>query len=237
MTKKNTVTRRAALGGTIATAAGVVLAGAGSANAACGSCGSDKKHTHEVPMFKNEDFYDADGNFLPDKARQAYYDLFERFGYPNPEPQQKLMWLQDFGLGDFVHVGMAGVLWFNDKENKFFGHEIYLLPGQQIVEHKHVKTKDAAAKMEAWHVRHGMVYSLGEGPETKPMPIKLPKSQEKFRTISKATRVMPGELASLNRPEAFHFLIAGPEGAIATEYATYHDGNALRFANPAASLE
>jgi hypothetical protein len=236
MTKKNTVTRRQALGGSIATAAGIVLASAGSADAGCGSCGSKKKHSHEVPMPKNEDFYDADGNFLVEKARQAYYEMFKRFGYPNPEPQQKLMWVQDFGMGDFVRAGMAGVFWVNDKENNFFGHDIYLLPGQQIPEHKHLKTKDAGAKIEAWHVRHGMVYSLGEGAETKPMPIELPKSQEKFRTIGKATRVMPGELASLNRGEAFHFLIAGPEGAIATEYATYHDGDGLRFANPNAKL-
>ena len=72
--------------------------------------------------------------------------MFHRFGYPNPEPQKKAMWIQDFGMGDFVHAGMAGVFWFNDKENNYFGHEIYLLPGQQIPEHKHMKTKDAVAK-------------------------------------------------------------------------------------------
>jgi len=231
MTKTNIITRREALGGGVAVAAGIVLAGTG-----CGSRGSDEKHTQEVPMPKNEDFYDADGKFLPDKAQQAYYDMFERFGYPNPEPQKKLMWVHDFGMGDFVHAGMAGVFWFNDKENNFFGHEIYLLPGQQIPEHKHMKTEDAVAKREAWQVRHGMIYCLGEGPETKPMPIELPESQEKSRTVGNATRVMPGEVNSLNRAEAFHFMIAGPEGAIVTEYATYHDGNGLRFANPGAKL-
>ena len=231
MTKKNIITRREALGGGIAATAGVVLAAAG-----CGSRASEEKQTHEVPMPKNEDFYDADGKFLPDKARQAYYDMFKRFGYPNPEPQQKLMWVQDFGMGDFVHAGMAGVFWFNDKENNYFGHDIYLLPGQQIPEHKHVKTKDAVAKMEAWHVRHGEIHCFGEGPETKPCPVKLPESQEKIRTVKNATRVMPGEVLELNRAEAFHFMIAGPEGAIVSEFATYHDGDALRFANPKVTL-
>ena len=205
MMKRNGITRREAAG--------------------CGTCGP-KKRGRKVPKLSNADFY-KDGKFLVDKARQAYYDMFKRFHYPNPEPQQELMWVQDFGLGDFVHVGMAGVFWFNDKENNYFGHEIYLLPGQQIPEHKHVKTKDAVAKMEAWHVRHGMIHCLGEGPETKPMPIELPKN---------AIRVLPGEVNSLNRAEAFHFMIGGPEGAIVSEYATYHDGNALRFANPGAKL-
>ncbi|HYW80451.1 MAG TPA: hypothetical protein VE890_12785 [Thermoguttaceae bacterium] len=226
---KKVLTRREAVGAGIVTAAGVVLGKATSAEAASGS-------SAKVPMPKNEDFYDADGKFLEDKARQAYYDMFERFGYPNPKPQQELMWVQDFGMGDFVGAGMAGVFWFNDKENNYFGHDIYLLPGQQIPEHKHLKTADAVAKMEAWHVRHGEIHCFGEGPETKPCPVKLPKSQEPHRTVGNACRVLPGEVNSLNRAEAFHFMIAGPEGAIVTEYATYHDGNGLRFANPNATL-
>jgi len=31
-------------------------------------------------------------------------------------------------------------------------------------------------------------------------------------------------------------MVAGPEGAIVTEYATYHDMAALRFTNPKAKL-
>jgi len=226
MTKKNGITRRQAVGGGIAAAAGLVLAQPSDA----------KAHDHKVPKLTNEQFYDKDGKFLADKARQAYYDMFARFHYPNPKPQQELMWVQDFGMGDFIHAGMAGVFWFNDKENNYFGHDIYLLPGQQIPEHKHLKTEDAVAKREAWHVRHGMIYCLGTGPETKPMPVKLPESQEKTRTVKNCCRVMPGEVNSLNEAEAFHFMIAGPEGAIVTEYATYHDGAGLRFANPKATL-
>jgi len=229
--KKNVLTRREAVGAGIVTAAGVVFGKAASAEADCGTC-----HSAKVPMPKNADFYDAAGTFLADKARQAYYDMFKRFGNPNPKAQQELMWVQDFGMGDFVGAGMAGVFWFNDKENNYFGHDIYLLPGQQIPEHKHLKTENAVAKMEAWHVRHGMIHCFGEGPETKPCPVKLPKSQEATRTVGHAIRVLPGEVASLNRAEAFHFMIAGPEGAVVTEYATYHDGDGLRFANPNGKL-
>jgi hypothetical protein len=39
-------------------------------------------------------------------------------------------------------------------------------------------------------------------------------------------------MAALNRPGAKHFLIAGPQGAIATEFATYHADAGLRFTNP-----
>ena len=37
---------------------------------------------------------------------------------------------------------------------------------------------------------------------------------------------------ALNRETAKHFMLAGPEGAIVTEYATFHDNDGLRFTNP-----
>ncbi len=55
----------------------------------------------------------------------------------------------DFNLGDFENVGMAGIFWVNDPEYKYLGHEIYLLPGQMIAEHKHVVT-EYPAKFESW---------------------------------------------------------------------------------------
>lgn len=32
--------------------------------------------------------------------------------------------------------------------------------------------------------------------------------------------------------ETWHFMMGGSEGAIVTEFATYHDGNGLRFSVP-----
>lgn len=233
--ERHGITRREAVGAGLVSAASVVLGRTGlAAETAATEKPAAKKIKVEMP--NNADFYDAAGKFLPDKARQAYYDMFKRFRFPNPEPQQKLMWVQDFGLGDFVHAGMAGVFWINDKENKYFGHDIYLLPGQQIPEHAHMKTPDSLPKMEAWHCRYGKIWCFGEGEETKPCPVKLPESQESCRTCKHCQLVLPGEVYALNRPEAFHFMIAGPEGAIVSEYATYHDGAGLKFSNPKAKL-
>ena len=35
---------------------------------------------------------------------------------------------------------MGGIFWVNDPEYGYFAHAIYLLPGQMIPEHAHVKT-------------------------------------------------------------------------------------------------
>ena len=182
---------------------------------------------------RNEDFYDADGVLLDDKARGAYYDMMERFGYPiAPRLKSEEFWAIDFGLGDFVNVGMAGMFWVNDATYKYFGHEIYLLPGQMIVEHGHMQAGDVPPKMEAWQVRHGMIYTFAEGAETVPCPVQTPASQADFITAKHVKAVQIGEVGALNRPTAMHFMLAGPEGAIVTEYANFHDNAALRFTNP-----
>jgi len=181
----------------------------------------------------NKTFYKADGAFDAAKAKYAYYEMMKRFGYPVYDKlKTDDFWAIDFGLNDFVNVGMAGIFWCNDKKDGYFGHEIYLLPGQMIVEHAHVATPEAKPKMEAWQVRYGMIYTFGEGDETTPCPVQLPESQAKYITVKNCKVLKAGEIAALNRAEAKHFMIAGPEGAIVTEYATYHDNVGLRFTNP-----
>jgi hypothetical protein len=42
----------------------------------------------------------------------------------------------------------------------------------------------------------------------------------------------PGEIRTLNRVTAKHFMMGGTAGAIVSEYATFHDNDGLRFTNP-----
>jgi D-lyxose ketol-isomerase len=185
----------------------------------------------KIPKYKNEDFY-KDGKFQADKAKQAYFDLMTAYGYPIPSSLRTNMWATDFGLGDFVNAGMGGIFWVNFQETGYFAHEIYLLPGQMIVEHAHVATPKGKPKMESWHVRYGSIYTLGEEGEPLPASLRLPQSQIPFITVSKCAHLLPGDIRTLNRPTAKHFMIAGPEGAIVSEYASFHDGDGLRFTNP-----
>ncbi|MFW6114327.1 MAG: hypothetical protein ACOC7K_01150 [bacterium] len=39
-----------------------------------------------------------------------------------------------------------------------------------------------------------------------------------------------------NRLTAWHFMVAGPEGALVTENGTFHDVDGLRLSNPKAIL-
>ncbi len=185
----------------------------------------------------NQDFYKADGSFDTDKAKQAYYDMMVYHNYPIvPRLKGEEFWAVDFGLGQFTEVGMAGIFWVNNQEGNYFGHEIYLLPGQMIPEHSHKRTAAAGPKMEAWQVRHGSVRIYSTGEPTPGVTDRIPPIHRDIAAARTEKELLPGEVGMLNEAQAMHWMIGGPEGGIVTEYATYHDGDGLRFTHPKVSL-
>lgn len=209
---------------------------------ACSSNPVDKKEQVLEVNYKNEaimmkikktDFY-KDGAFDKVAAKEAYFDLMKYYGVPvTPILKTDQFWVSDFAQKDFTTVGMGGIFWVNNVEHGYFGHDIYLLPGQMLVEHKHHPVGEVPAKMETWQVRHGSAYFFGEGEATDPMPVTIPQSQidNGGANCRKATLLEEGGLLTLNRIGAWHYIIAGPNGAIISEYATPHHGDALEFAN------
>ena len=178
--------------------------------------------------YTNADFY-KDGKFQENVAKEAMKDMFAFYDVPYTDFMAKEMWVTDFGLGDFENVGMGGIFWVNDKEHGYFAHAIYLLPGQMIPEHAHVKT-DAPAKHESWMVEKGWVYNaseIGEATEAPAIPAGHGPIKSKNFTVQKV-----GDILRLKKMESFHFMMAGPEGAIVDEWACYHDDAGLRFTNP-----
>ena len=184
------------------------------------------------------DYYYKDGKFSDEAGRAAYKELFDFHRYSLGESvlKSKDFWVLEFGLGDFSNVGMAGIFFVNDKEHNYFGHAIYLLPGQMIAEHKHLPAEGMAAKHECWQVQHGQIWTFAEGGTAADLPsdVKLPESQDGIITSFKTKKLVVGDMDFLSALEAPHFMMAGPEGAIVMEYASYHSGDGLRFINPKA---
>lgn len=202
---------------------------------------SNEKETKKVT---NADFY-TDGKFDAEKGKQAYIDLMKKLNAPVYKrylEQPGFLWAVDFAQGDFVSFGMGGVFWTNNRDKQYFAHEIFLLPGQSIAEHCHKPTEDEKGplqcKHETWHVRYGSVYgfsevgepNLDEFPEVKAM---LAKCQiDHLHSFHVEKWEADGYEHPLPKDETWHFMMGGPEGAIVSEYATYHDGNGLRFSCP-----
>jgi hypothetical protein len=198
--------------------------------AAC--CPKTEQKTVMKPYTKkytNADFY-KDGKIQSEIAKKAYLDMLDYYGVPFSPTLKAGIWMTDFNLGDFENVGMAGIFWLNDSVHGYFGHEIYLLPNQMIPEHFHLAT-NFPAKFESWKVGHGWSYNFGIGEPTANPPA-LPTSQKGYITSLNFVRQDVDEVVPLKKIGTPHFLLAGDNGAIITEYATYHDGAGLRFTNP-----
>ena len=175
-----------------------------------------------------------DGKFQQDVAMEAMKDMFAFYGVPFTELMAKDMWVTDFGLGDFENVGMGGIFWVNDPEYGYFAHAIYLLPGQMIPEHAHVKTK-FPAKHESWMVEKGWVYNFSEVGDETPNAPAIPATHGAIKSKNFVVQNV-GDVLRLKKLETFHFMMAGPEGAIVDEWACYHDNDGLRFTNTKAAL-
>lgn len=189
----------------------------------------DSQAAPYVKKYTNKDFY-KDGKLQADVALKAYEEMLGHYGIKLSKFMRDNLWITDFELGDFENVGMAGFFWVNDMEHGYFAHEIYLLPGQMITEHRHVAT-DQPAKHESWMVNKGFVYNFSTGEETPNGP-ELPKCQDGFITAKHFVKQNPGEILALNGIGEPHFMMAGENGACVFEFANYHDGNGLRFTNP-----
>jgi len=183
--------------------------------------------------FANEDFY-SNGEFDKEKAKDAYIAVMQYHGYPVPESFKEKLWVSDYGIGDFANLGLGAVMFMNDEKERYMLMDLYLLPNQMLPEHFHLPTDKGKEKMEGWLVRHGVSHIVGEGEETPGLRAMIPKSQQGVEcvTVFHDTVCKPGMYAQLNRPTARHWQLAGSEGAIITESATFHDDTGVRHTNP-----
>lgn len=202
----------------------------------------------------NSFFYRENGSFNEEAGKTAFAELFQYHDYSlalpvitdaaNTSLAGDSLWIMDFCLADFSNVGMAGIFWVNDKEHGYFAHEIYLLPFQMIPEHAHDEAEGKAAKHEVWQVRHGEVWTFSEGggeadlAKYPPDIAEALQSQLNARAVNcfNGKRLHAGEMNALDELTQVHFMIAGPEGAIVSEYGSYHSPEGLRFTNPSAKL-
>ncbi len=193
------------------------------------------------PVFYTEAGFDTAA------AKQAYFDMMKKLGAPvfarySDPKDPNFFWVVDFAQGEFDKLGMGGVFWVNDLEQGYFAHEIFLLPGQSIAEHCHMVTsvdgKEIKPKHESWQVRYGSVYGFSEVgepnleqyPELKAMLTKAHLEHLKSFHVEKWEA--DGSVHALPEIRTWHFMMGGPDGAVVSEYATYHHNSALRFAIP-----
>ncbi len=174
-------------------------------------------------------FYDVSGKFDQEAAKGVYLDYLRSAGYPVNDAIAGKLFVSDFGLGRFTEAGLGVIVWWGDEKHNFSGLDAFLLPGQIIPEHWHVKVGEVPEKMEAWLVRHGEIYANAEGEPTADPKAKLAAADAANVTVKHERILRPGEIAGISRPLEKHWMQAGPGGAIFTEFSTFHTGEAVKF--------
>jgi hypothetical protein len=254
MTDSNGITRRDVVKGS-------AMAIAGAAAMGVGGCEEEPvKVIKSSPVNPgNAAFYSKNGAFDAKNAIKAYLDMMEAFGYPITDAlRSDQLWVCDFLSRDFEKLGMAGIFWLNasgtygtagakaytgefkDQKYGYLGHEIFLLPGQMLPEHRHIGGAEGyGPKMEAWQVRYGSVDFFGQHDSGEESLIsEMPESEQpwgygedwfKSKYVTKRT-AQSGKLYEMADAESWHFQRAGAQGAIVSEYATYH--NHVEFSKP-----
>ena len=225
MTRREGIDRRTMF--KAAGAAGIGLAAIGSAAPA----GRVRRRRRGI-AFDNASFYDADGKFKEDVAKEAYISLMQYHGYPVYKGMKDELWLTDYRVGQLTKLGLAARMWMNNVKDRYMLMDIYLLPNQMLPEHWHLEGEGNPAKLEGWLVRHGLSHIVGEGKPNLSKEVVIPKCHMNGKTTTEHEVIAgPGVFVPLNRVTARHWQFAGPEGAIITEVANVHTNSAVRHSD------
>jgi D-lyxose ketol-isomerase len=145
-----------------------------------------------------------------------------------PEEAERIE-VADFGLGDLEHVGLELLTYVNT--DRVCAKELVLFPHQFCPEHYHPPVEGEPGKEETFRCRKGEVCLYVPGDPTPHPKLKPPAGSEPYVTVRHEIILRPGEQYTLP-PNTRHWFVAGPEGAIVSEFSTTSRDEADVFTDP-----
>lgn len=194
-----------------------------------------EKDVKKELKFTNAQFYDADGKFLEEKAKDALMEMLEYHNYPIFDGLREKIWLTDYNQGNYAQLGLASVMFVNNTEDKYMLMDIFLLPNQMLGEHMHFAAEGNPVKMEGWQIRHGKSYIVGIGENNRDQfpQVVVPKEHWDGKvTTNYIIEAEEGDFASLAKAESPHWQMAGPEGVVITEVGNVHTNSGVLRSDP-----
>ncbi len=182
--------------------------------------------------FDNAHFYDSEGRFVEEKAKDAYVALMRYHGYPVYKGIREKMWVSDYGTGQFAKLGLGAVMFVNEETDRYMLMDLYLLPNQMLPEHWHLGCDQLPSKREGWLIRYGQSHVVGIGEPNLGPEIVIPKCHMNGTVTTEHVVVCnAGDFAKLAEVDSRHWQLAGPEGAIITEVANVHCNPCVRHSD------
>lgn len=137
--------------------------------------------------------------------------------------EEQALEIADFGLGRFEQFGLAILVYVNT--DRCCAKELVMLPGQICPEHRHPPIEEARepGKEETFRVRAGHVSLFLPGPADAAMRAAalalLPEDKRSTVTVFRRVDLAPGSQCTLP-PNTPHWFVAGPQGAVVSEFST-----------------
>lgn len=182
--------------------------------------------------YDNSYFYDKDGKFVENNAKDAYIAMMKYHGYPVFDGIKEKLWVSDYGTGEFAKLGLGAVLFVNEEKDHYMMMDLYLLPNQMLPEHWHLACDKQPAKREGWLIRYGQSHVVGIGEPNLGKDVVVPKCHMNGTVTTEHEIVCgPGDFAKLTEVKSRHWQLAGSEGAIITEVANVHCNGCVRHSD------
>lgn len=139
--------------------------------------------------------------------------------------------IADFGLDRYEQFGLAIHIYVNT--DRCCAKELMMLPGQICPEHRHPPIAGEPGKEETFRVRQGEVYLYLPGPGNRDTALgHLPADKHGTVSVHRQVHLRPGDQCTL-RPDTRHWFVAGPRGAVVSEFSTRSRDEADIFTDPA----
>lgn len=166
-----------------------------------------------------------------DVARMRAYarELFAKANIVITPEESENIEVSDMGLGQIDQVGLEVITYVNT--DRCCAKELALAPGQICPEHYHPPFGDNPGKEETFRCRYGMVYLYIAGEETPDRKITPPEDAAQWYTVKHEIILHPGEQYTLF-PGTKHWFVAGPEGAVVSEFSTHSDDLSDVYTDP-----
>lgn len=169
-----------------------------------------------------------------DQRRHAAVTTLRTAGVVVTPAEAAAVEIADFGLDRFAQFGLAILTYVNTE--RCCVKELVMTPGQICPEHRHPPIDGELGKEETFRCRAGEVHLFVPGHKQDSVEREfalrlLPTDKHTAVTMYRHVHLTPGEQYTL-KPNTPHWFVAGPQGAVVSEFSTRSRDEADIFTDP-----
>lgn len=159
-------------------------------------------------------------------AQARALEYFDKVGIVLTDEERDKIEIADFGLNELERQGLEILTYVNT--DRCCAKELVMFPNQACPEHFHPPVEGDPGKEETFRCRWGEVFLYLDGPASPSIQTEPPTE---WYTVRQEVHLKPGDQYTLH-PGLKHWFIAGPEGAVVSEFSTKSRDEVDVFTDP-----